>query len=147
MQITILELDLFSPQPVLGGTAVGFPCRFTSNLGGGEALFSGQSARGEGQQAGPIEVRLQPESIVELRPLAAQKAGQPSLTPACEPGDFDAVGKLTSILWLDDEQENGFAEILIGDELLSVPLESDVSDLTYGEWVSFRMRRLVLLAD
>ncbi len=144
MRVTILDLDLSRPQPVLGGKAVGFPCRFTSELGGGAAFLAlppGEPLDGAGREC---DVRLLPEEITGLRPLAAQAAPTPALSPSEAPGDFEAVGMATSILWLDDEQEHGLLEVQLGEERLSIPLEGEGDDLDYGQWVAFRLRRLVL---
>jgi hypothetical protein len=147
MLVTLSDLDLSNPQPLRGGAAIGYPCRFESELGGGPALLA---ARPDGMERTPgsrLKARLLPEAANTLRPLPASEKAGPSLRPLPSAGDFEAVGKVASILWLDDEQENGVLEILLGEELLSVPLESDGTDLTYGEWVVFQMQRLVLLEE
>jgi hypothetical protein len=146
MLVTLSDLDLSSPQPLRGGAAIGYPCRFESELGGGPALLAARPDGMEGTPGSQLNARLLPEAVNNLRPLPVSEKAGPCLRPL-PAGDFDAVGKVASILWLDDEQEHGVLEILLGEELLSVPLESDGTDLTYGEWVAFRMHRLVLLEE
>jgi len=146
MRVTIHEIDLSRPQPVLGGSTVGFPCRFTSELGGGAAVLAlppGEAVNGAARE---YDVRLLPEEISGLRPLAEGEAAAPALAPAAAAGEFEAVGLATSILWLDDEQEHGVLEVQVGEERLSIPLEGEGDDLDYGQWVAFRLHRLVLAA-
>lgn len=150
LTITLTEIDDQEPQPVLGGRALGYPCAFTSEIGGGPALLAGRGRPGTNLLGAPLEVELAPEAVEALR----SPADEPDLAPGGgyrleplpgRPGDFRATGRIVSLVWLDDLQEDALLEVLIGPALFSFPAEGlGEAGLEWGGWLSFTLRRLVL---
>jgi hypothetical protein len=142
MRITLLAVDTHRPQPARGGQAVGYPCRFRSEWGAGEALFvpAGPAAETAGRE---LDARLEFEGISGPQPQEPGEEPAYRLEPLSTPGDYRLTGVVLSILWLDDEGELALLEARVGDEVLSLPLNGAAEDgLEYGAWASFTLHGL-----
>lgn len=152
MQILLLSLNLEALQQVDCSRPPGCPCEFRSEVGGGSAwlLLNPKKPTPEAGQA--VEVSLSCDSASDPQPIPPETPLDPQLCPMAEPGDFQAAGQVTSIVWLDDEGKNSVVEALVGDSRFSLFYDQTGADrdvpaepLSYGQWVSFRIHKLLLI--
>ncbi|HEX7973214.1 MAG TPA: hypothetical protein VF498_02305 [Anaerolineales bacterium] len=148
MLVTLQELDLKNPQPVAGGKAIGYGCKFQSELGAGTAFFVPSSSRASLEEllAQSIYVEVEAEAFQGFQLISEPDNLSPQLIPLDNPGDFTAVGIVRSIVWLDDAYEDSVLEVQVGTGLFSITSTHEIGsrDLDYGQWVTFHIRGLSL---
>jgi hypothetical protein len=146
MKISLHSLDLAHPRPVLDGTAVAYSCEFSSELGGGRALFLPGKGTGAMDPGRIVEVELIPQATGDVYPLPEGMDAAARLEAVAQvPGDYLATGRVTAIVWLDDELEDALVEVAAGPAHFSVPAgQAGETGLEWGQWITFRLYQLVL---
>jgi hypothetical protein len=146
MKIELHSIDLKNHQPFQEGPGIGYWCEFESPLARGSGLFIPRGPFTESYEGKSIQVQVMAESISDVQPLSDEEAGAFQFVPLGSPGDYRAEGRVVSLVWLDDDQEDAMLEVLVGEDLLSFPASSlDEAPIEFGGWVSFTIHQLVLV--
>ncbi len=144
MEIILCEINTSQPVAAPKGKGVGYWGYFHSELTDGEAAFILSAGDPTLLLWKELEVWVSQEAIVDFQVLPpGQHAVQ--LSPLALPGDYQATGMVTSILWFDDEDwEHAVIDVMVGPckfSFLAQEIGAEM-DLEYGQWVSFGVKRL-----
>ena len=143
MELILADVKTEQPIAVPRARQAGYWGYFHSDLTDGEAVFVLGAADPTRLLWQTLEVWASQEAVRNFQVLPpGEYAAQ--LTPEAFPGDYQATGVVGSILWLEEDWEHAVIDVLVGPCKFSIRAEEigQEVDLGYGQWVSFRVKRL-----
>jgi hypothetical protein len=144
VQITVTDLEVESARLMGNIRALGYRVTFTSSLATGTATFVPAGTASADLEGTTCWVEINQETIENFTLLSSANRYEPRLTALPESGDFEVVGKITSIVRGDGTESVAILTISVADASFTLTSDDVGSGYREGDFVTFIARDVSL---